>query len=1108
MKRIIISINLFFILMVAAWAQPNRFGFPLISNYPPEVTRGSEQNWTMVQDERGILYVGNDDKGILEYDGSEWKTINISNNSTIRSLTLDNEGTVYVGAVAEFGYLAPDTKGTLHYRSLLPRTDTTFHLFYDVWKSYYLDGNVYFCTMKYIFRYDIQKDTVYAFNVPENTLFSFVIDGHFYSTTFVNGIAELKADTFGIVKGSECYTKENIFAIEKFDEGRLIIGSDVTGLSIFDTRSGSVDFSFTSDFINDYIVENGISQILKPSPDKFLVSTLSGGLLLLSAKGELLEIITKNDGLQDNSVYYSYIQKQSSINSPLFSALSIGITKTELNSPFRVFNEKAGGLQGLIHVITRFNNRLYVGTKIGLFCTVESKSGVRFRRVGDMTEVWSLITFKKDQREVLIAASDGGLFEIDRNNNTVQLDEIIQGKKDNQESKYRPFCIYQDPVYVNRFYIGDENSVVYLKYENGSYYEDLKLTKVPDEVRTLGIDSARNLFFATKIGGIGKVAVDDSRASYTMLGTENGLPSPDRNQVTCLDGVVYVGTTDGIYHYNYQTNRFYRDSVLNPFLMKGQNTIQTIHKDYDGEFWISIENSIRGWSLIRLVPEDTGYVQVSKPFFRLPAFSTDVIYSVPGEGVWFSNSNELYHYDKQVAYEAGEPGQTLIRGVTIDNDSLIFDGNFYHTYENGKIRISTLQDKESIPDIPYRYNNIEFRWTYPYFIGEDKTLFSYQLEGFDRTWSSWDRVFYKDFTNLPYGNYTFKVKALNIFGEESEAGSYSFVILRPVYATFVAYLGYIIISGLIIFFIIKLYTRRLKLENIRLEGVIQERTAEIRKQKEELTDSIEYASRIQRALLPTEKVLEDAQLDHFILFRPRDIVSGDFYWMGQRDGKVFFVAADCTGHGVPGAFMSMLGISFLDEIIIKSGVTDTNLILDSLREHVITSLKQSGKSIGESTKDGMDLSMVRIDSENHSFQFSGAYNPLYYVRELTAEEKATVARGEELETGRGDFYNATHILFQLRADQMPIGISEKKMDFSATELPNDNYTLYLFSDGYLDQFGGSEGKKFMSKNFKKLMLDIQAYPMAEQRKLMEKTLLEWMGHEPQIDDILVVGIRL
>jgi len=220
------------------------------------------------------------------------------------------------------------------------------------------------------------------------------------------------------------------------------------------------------------------------------------------------------------------------------------------------------------------------------------------------------------------------------------------------------------------------------------------------------------------------------------------------------------------------------------------------------------------------------------------------------------------------------------------------------------------------------------------------------------------------------------------------------------------------------------------------------------------------------------------------------------------------VAADCTGHGVPGAFMSMLGMTFLDEIVINSGITDTAKILESLREHVITSLEQSHVESHDAVKDGMDLAMLSMDMKTHAVQYSGAYNPLYMVRKLNAGEKKQIEKGEELDIPRGSIYDSEYLLIQVRADQMPIGISEKDHAFHSSKIPDEGYSFYIFSDGFVDQFGGVKGKKFMSRNFKKLVLELQKLPLSEQGAAMEKILLDWMGDISQIDDILVMGLRL
>ncbi len=257
----------------------------------------------------------------------------------------------------------------------------------------------------------------------------------------------------------------------------------------------------------------------------------------------------------------------------------------------------------------------------------------------------------------------------------------------------------------------------------------------------------------------------------------------------------------------------------------------------------------------------------------------------------------------------------------------------------------------------------------------------------------------------------------------------------------------------------------------------------ITEQKKEITDSIQYASRIQNAMLPPGDYIDDLLPERFIIFMPRDIVSGDFYYITEKDGKVICVVADCTGHGVPGAFMSMLGISFLNEIISKHPVLPhSNEILEELRAHVIKSLHQTGKT-GES-QDGMDLALYIIDIKARRMEFSGANNSLWIFRNGQLIEK--------------------------KADKMPIGIYAS-VDKPFTRHDMDLHTgdmVYAFSDGYYDQFGGPFGKKFMVKNFREMLIQIHHKPVKEQQRIMVETLEQWMADISQVDDILVLGVRV
>lgn len=302
--------------------------------------------------------------------------------------------------------------------------------------------------------------------------------------------------------------------------------------------------------------------------------------------------------------------------------------------------------------------------------------------------------------------------------------------------------------------------------------------------------------------------------------------------------------------------------------------------------------------------------------------------------------------------------------------------------------------------------------------------------------------------------------------------------------------------------------------NRELEAKVRERTKEISEQKEEIesqrdllheqkqeiTDSINYAQRIQLAVLPSEETLREYLPDYFVLFKPRDIVSGDFYWIKQVKNFTLVVAADCTGHGVPGAFMSMLGISFLNELVSRTRLDSAGVILDRLRNKVKTTLKQEGRS--EEQKDGMDLSLAILDSESNEIQYAGAFNPLFIVR-----RKDTKPRNELVSFSLSE--SETHWLVEIKGDRQPIAIHENETDFQTHRIRLDKGdTLYMFSDGYPDQMGGAGGKKFMVRKFKQLLLSIQGETMPAQKEILDKTLQEWQQNVQQVDDILVFGIRL
>jgi len=281
---------------------------------------------------------------------------------------------------------------------------------------------------------------------------------------------------------------------------------------------------------------------------------------------------------------------------------------------------------------------------------------------------------------------------------------------------------------------------------------------------------------------------------------------------------------------------------------------------------------------------------------------------------------------------------------------------------------------------------------------------------------------------------------------------------------------------------------KLKHINENLEHLVHERTKEVVMQKDiieeknnDILDSIRYAKRIQDALLPAKNHMEKHVKDYFVLFKPKDIVSGDFYWVNQKENKLFFAAIDCTGHGVPGAFVSIVAHTGLQRALILFSLRTPSEILDKLNENVTDMFSHDNTSTD--IKDGMDISLCALDRDAMKLEFAGANNPMYLIR-----------------NGK---------LTEIKGDKQPIGQYLSRKDFTNHKIDVEKGdVIYLFTDGYADQFGGPKGKKFKYKQFEEMLLANYNLPMAEQSKILERKFHDWKKNLGQVDDVCVIGVRV
>tara|TARA_B110000037_G_scaffold27254_1_gene32142 strand:- start:38357 stop:39586 length:1230 start_codon:yes stop_codon:yes gene_type:complete len=402
---------------------------------------------------------------------------------------------------------------------------------------------------------------------------------------------------------------------------------------------------------------------------------------------------------------------------------------------------------------------------------------------------------------------------------------------------------------------------------------------------------------------------------------------------------------------------------------------------------------------------------------------------------------------------------------------------------------SIQQNPNNIPNVVYAENDIEFLFSAPYFEDEHQPEYRYVLEGNSDKWSGWKAKSFAGYNNLHEGEYTFKVEARNIYGQISEQAASSFVVLPPWYRTTWAYILYVILFILVLLLGVRISSKRLKAKNAWLEGAVEERTKEISQknvvlehQKKEIQDSINYAQRIQEAILPLEDEMKKWIPNSFVLFRPKDVVSGDFYRFLEKDNKLIMICADCTDHGVPGAFMSMIGSDRLNNIVSENRITSPGAILSELNRAIKKSLKQDGQK--NSTCDGMDEAFCTIDLDTKTIMYAGAYRPLWIVKdgELTEIKATKVA-----------------IAGFTPDDQV---CEEHKIDLI------EGLKFYMTTDGYADQFGGLKNKKYKVKSMKTFVSLHSNKAFQEQKRGLEDELLEWMGEFEQVDDVCVIGFEL
>lgn len=1059
-------------------------GHPLLRNYTPEEMGGQNQNWKIVQDNRDVMYFANQ-KGVIEYDGTYWNRIDINGEKTAYAMAMDKEGTMYVGCEGDFGKLIPDEKGQLQYMSLMHLLPEELKDFKQrVFQIICYDNRVYFNTYYERITYDIEQNLIEVLIYPERFFLGHIVDDNYYVSSGTRGLVKIENDSLIDMPNASFFKNMRIEKMLKNSENNCFVFTRHSGVYEYGINSGDVtQIDLDPALLND-ITTNILYEVVRLPSGDIELSTLFGGSYILTPVLAVKNFFNHQSGIQDETIISCLIANDESI----WYGLNSGVTHLKIDIP--IWNlGKHNNLKGIIWDMAISNNNLLAATSSGLFlCDLLSLQPTFNEILNEdgnslgLTTTIQVINNEYNNEQVFLAGSMTGIQEI-KLEKTSKKGYSIRGWKKNTyygkilQSRYNPQLIYEgfDGGVSSSSMIGNQ-----FEEQDRFLIQSLitKLVETEEHIIWTGLENG-TLFKMDFFNH----AMTEYNIQY--LAPEENIRFYD---FYFWDNVLHIFTTAGTYQYSKEEDKFVTARLFKGIEFLQKKKIIHCSNDSAGNFYITcyeIEKGVKKY-YDGMVCNSGSYKNKFVYFAEIPSDEHDNIFCLNDSISWFAFEKEIYAVNVNRYLNDLEPRSVkrdytcLIRKITSTDNVMIYGG----------YNVGNLEDLS----LTFKQRDLKIEWSAPYFQHEEKTLYKYALTGRKKLQNMhWDRITEMQLINLPPGKYRFTVEALNVRDEISQPAIFSFMILFPWYMKWYMFILYSICVLYLIRLTYKLYSKKLIRDNIRLETVVSDRTREIRQQKEiienknlQITSSINYAKHIQDSILLPEEDIKQFIPDLFIYNQPREIVSGDFYWFSKVSETMVFATIDCTGHGVPGAFMSMIGNTLLNDIVNGMNIIKPSQILKYLNRGIKQALLQN---LSEThAQDGMDLALCTINLESRTLQYCGAKNPLYLIRD------------QQLEV--------------IKADPWSIGGRikrsgiEKEIEFTNHIISLDHsVTVYMFSDGYLDQFGGEDGEKFSIDRFNKLLIKISGETMEEQKIILTRTMEDWKKNQRQIDDMLVIGIR-
>ncbi len=815
-------------------------GAPFVKSFLPDEYGAGPQNWAMVQDPRGVMYVANT-SGVLEYDGTSWRLIPVRNGAFVRSLDLSASGTVYVGGLGELGYLASDLRGKTVYKSLVDKIDTEHRNFMDVWSTHATIHGVYFVTLEKIYRWVGERMEVIAYD-KEN--YGFGVGTDVYVWHKRAGISKLDQGRLIPLPGTRMFTRDNAgrVAIVAYDRDTLLLFTEKKGCFLYHLKdldwTGGSQTARIEPFeteVNAYLRRNLMYyEIDQNQKGEFFIPTLLGGVVVMNRSGNLVRILNQNRGLINNSAASVFVDREQNV----WLATSNGISHLTLSSPWSRFSPQKIKSANILS-ITRHRGAIYVGTLQGVFYLPEYHLRLLdddhdFVRVGNnKNQCWALYP----TQGVMLAGIDNQLWSLDRD----QFSMVLKLPGNRWVYSIGAFGKFPEHVFLGLYSGGVRAVRLQTRTDTqagaaiSAKLEPWSIPEVSGEsiVAILGVENTE-LWLASQLGGVIRVRFTGrglDEVEVKRYGPGEGLALAEIRAMMLTDNRLVVTNSQGTYRSEKDiVGPNAEKSIRFVMLVESGNPNDVgigprlLHR-YAGGFIVEDEQGTGIWKQ----PFKETYALDRLPFYPVPASTNTSRLHVDTDAViWMGHGELLYRYDPRVKKNYALDFPALIRTVRVNQDTVLFQGNFHRNQPLGVqediYEISATQPDSMIPDLQYESNAIGFGFSAAFYEQSHKTRFRYRLEGFDRNWSQWSEARYKEYTNLPEGAYVFRVQAKNLYGHKSQQSTYGFVIRPPWYRTTLAYIGYVIGLFLVMAGGIRIYTWRLVRVKRRLEKLVEIRT--------------------------------------------------------------------------------------------------------------------------------------------------------------------------------------------------------------------------------------------------------------------------------------------